>query len=102
LISDLFGHKDAISQGDEQFKQLVPQLGQPIEAWLLYEQYRSKSISILLRYTCIPVAGDGSSHHVSDMCGRVIQSSAPIKYGIVDGLNVRYSLNPRRLIVFRW
>jgi len=25
------------------------------------------------------------------MCGRVIQSSAPIKYGIVDGLNVRDS-----------
>ena len=25
------------------------------------------------------------------MCGRVIQSSAPIKYGIVDGMNVRDS-----------
>ena len=25
------------------------------------------------------------------MCGRVIQSSAPIRYGIVDGMNVRDS-----------
>jgi hypothetical protein len=25
------------------------------------------------------------------MCGRVIQSSAPMRYGIVDGMNVRDS-----------
>ena len=36
---------------------------------------------------------DGSSsHHVILMCGRIIQSSAPIPYGIVeDGMNVRDS-----------
>jgi putative SOS response-associated peptidase YedK len=37
------------------------------------------------------VAYDSSSHHVPAMCGRVIQSSAPIRYGIVDGMNVRDS-----------
>jgi SOS response associated peptidase (SRAP) len=29
--------------------------------------------------------------HIRPMCGRVIQSSAPISYGIVDGMNVRDS-----------
>jgi hypothetical protein len=39
----------------------------------------------------IAVAEGCSSNHVTGMCGRVIQSSAPVKYGIVDGLNVRDS-----------
>ena len=29
--------------------------------------------------------------HIGPMCGRIIQSSAPIRYGIVDGMNVRDS-----------
>src|SRR5271169_5055052 len=29
--------------------------------------------------------------HIRPMCGRVIQSSAPIRYAIVDGMNVRDS-----------
>jgi putative SOS response-associated peptidase YedK len=32
-----------------------------------------------------------SSHYVAIMCGRVIQSSAPIRLAIVEGLNVRDS-----------
>jgi hypothetical protein len=28
-------------------------------------------------------------HHIVTMCGRVIQSSEPIRYAIVDGMNVR-------------
>jgi putative SOS response-associated peptidase YedK len=39
----------------------------------------------------IVVAHGSSNHHVTDMCGRVIQSGAPIRYGIVDGMNVRDS-----------
>jgi putative SOS response-associated peptidase YedK len=39
----------------------------------------------------IGVAYGSSSHHVTAMCGRVIQSSAPIRYAIVDGMNVRDS-----------
>jgi hypothetical protein len=35
------------------------------------------------------VAYSSSSHHVLAMCGRVIQSSAPIRDGVVDGMNVR-------------
>jgi putative SOS response-associated peptidase YedK len=41
--------------------------------------------------THIAVAEGSPSHHVGGMCGRVIQSSAPIRYGIVDGMNVRDS-----------
>ena len=32
-----------------------------------------------------------SVNHIPAMCGRVIQSSAPITYAIVDGMNVRDS-----------
>jgi hypothetical protein len=32
-----------------------------------------------------------SANHIAVMCGRVIQSSAPIRYAIVDGMNVRDS-----------
>ena len=32
-----------------------------------------------------------SADHIGVMCGRVIQSSAPIRYAIVDGMNVRDS-----------
>jgi hypothetical protein len=35
------------------------------------------------------VARSNSGHHITAMCGRVIQSSPPIRYGIVDGMNVR-------------
>ena len=30
-------------------------------------------------------------HHITIMCGRVIQSSAPMRYAIVDGVKVRDS-----------
>jgi putative SOS response-associated peptidase YedK len=30
-------------------------------------------------------------HHILRMCGRVIQSSEPLRYAIVDGMNVRDS-----------
>jgi putative SOS response-associated peptidase YedK len=30
-------------------------------------------------------------HHIAIMCGRVVQSSGPIRYAIVDGMNVRES-----------
>ena len=30
-------------------------------------------------------------HHIAIMCGRVVQSSGPIRYAIVDGMNVRDS-----------
>ena len=30
-------------------------------------------------------------HHIAIMCGRVVQSSGPIRYAIVDGINVRDS-----------
>jgi putative SOS response-associated peptidase YedK len=39
----------------------------------------------------IGVANGSFSHHVSGMCGRVIQSSAPMRYAIVDGMDVRDS-----------
>ena len=32
-----------------------------------------------------------SANHIAVMCGRVIQSSAPTRYAIVDGMNVRDS-----------
>src|SRR5204863_9436663 len=32
-----------------------------------------------------------STHYMSPMCGRVIQSSGPLRYAIVDGINVRDS-----------
>jgi hypothetical protein len=35
------------------------------------------------------VLGDGINDHVSAMCGRIIQSGGPLRYAIVDGLNVR-------------
>jgi putative SOS response-associated peptidase YedK len=47
--------------------------------------------SARVAHICIAVASGSPSHHVRSMCGRVIQSSAPIKYGIVDGMNVRDS-----------
>ena len=31
------------------------------------------------------------ANHIAVMCGRVIQSSGPIRYAIVDGMNVRDS-----------
>ena len=31
------------------------------------------------------------ANHIAVMCGRVIQSGAPIRYAIVDGMNVRDS-----------
>ncbi|MGD0318053.1 MAG: SOS response-associated peptidase, partial [Xanthobacteraceae bacterium] len=31
------------------------------------------------------------AHHIAIMCGRVIQSSGPVRYAIVDGMNVRDS-----------
>jgi len=37
------------------------------------------------------VACHRSDHHVTAMCGRVIQSSSPTHYAIVDGMNVRDS-----------
>src|SRR6478735_7993094 len=37
------------------------------------------------------VACPRSDHHIRLMCGRVIQSSSPIRYAIVDGMNVRDS-----------
>jgi hypothetical protein len=42
-----------------------------------------------LRYDAI--ADKGLTAHILAMCGRVIQSSAPIRYAIVDGLDVRDS-----------
>ena len=35
------------------------------------------------------------------MCGRVIQSSAPLRYAIVDGMNVRDSRLHKDLLVIR-
>jgi hypothetical protein len=35
------------------------------------------------------VLGDGINDHVSAMCGRIIQSGGPLRYAVVDGLNVR-------------
>jgi putative SOS response-associated peptidase YedK len=43
-----------------------------------------------LKYN-IGVVDGGSRHRLTVMCGWVIQSSAPVKYGIVDGMNVRDS-----------
>jgi putative SOS response-associated peptidase YedK len=37
------------------------------------------------------VACHRPDHHVTPMCGRVIQSSSPTHYAIVDGMNVRDS-----------
>ena len=37
------------------------------------------------------VACHRSDHHVTATCGRVIQSSSPTHYAIVDGMNVRDS-----------
>ena len=37
------------------------------------------------------IVWQGSNRHIATMCGRVIQSSAPIRYAIVDGMNVRDS-----------
>jgi hypothetical protein len=37
------------------------------------------------------VAGRECPSHISVMCGRVIQSSGPIRYGIVEGLDVQDS-----------
>jgi hypothetical protein len=32
-----------------------------------------------------------ADHYIGRMCGRIIQSSAPLRYAIVDGMNVRDS-----------
>jgi hypothetical protein len=32
-----------------------------------------------------------TDNYISGMCGRVIQSSGPLRYAIVDGMNVRDS-----------
>jgi putative SOS response-associated peptidase YedK len=37
------------------------------------------------------VVWHSTNRHLSRMCGRVIQSSGPIRYGIVDGIDVRDS-----------
>ena len=38
------------------------------------------------------VMASGTMHpHIAIMCGRVVQSSGPIRYAIVDGMNVRDS-----------
>src|SRR5271157_3848357 len=37
------------------------------------------------------MAGERVNHHIAVMCGRVIQSSGPVHYAIVDGMNVRDS-----------
>jgi hypothetical protein len=37
------------------------------------------------------VVGSTSASHIAVMCGRGIQSSAPIRYAIVDGMNARDS-----------
>ena len=34
------------------------------------------------------IVWQGFNRHIATMCGRVIQSSAPIRYAIVDGMNV--------------
>src|SRR5258708_2874724 len=39
----------------------------------------------------VPLAATLSDHYIRTMCGRVIQSSGPLRYSIVDGTNVRDS-----------
>jgi hypothetical protein len=37
-----------------------------------------------------PLAGvDNRDDYICGMCGRIIQSSGPLRYAIVDGMNVR-------------
>src|SRR5262249_57986778 len=47
-------------------------------------RYASASIAAAL-------ARRPADHYIGGMCGRVIQSSAPLRYAIVDGMNVRDS-----------
>ena len=52
----------------------------------------ARQIAGLVRRPPRDAAADGStSHHLSAKCATVIQTGAPIKYGIVDGMNVRDS-----------
>ena len=37
---------------------------------------------------------DAAGRYISNMCGRVIQSRGPLRYAIVDGMNVRDSRGP--------
>ena len=47
---------------------------------------------MLARRSKAPCNGPGvAGHHISAMCGRVIQSSAPIRLAIVEGLDARDS-----------
>jgi hypothetical protein len=39
----------------------------------------------------VTLAATLSDHYIRTMCGRVIQSSGPLRYSIVDGTNVRDS-----------
>ena len=49
--------------------------------------HRAAGRALPLRGRCLST----SVNHIWVMCGRVIQSSAPIRYAIVDGMNVRDS-----------
>jgi hypothetical protein len=49
--------------------------------------HRATGRALPLRGRCL----QHSVNHIWVMCGRIIQSSAPIRYAIVDGMNVRDS-----------
>ena len=51
--------------------------------------HRSRTIDEPLQPTIVHIiVWQGFNRHIATMCGRVIQSSAPIRYAIVDGMNV--------------
>jgi SOS response associated peptidase (SRAP) len=53
------------------------------------EALQNRPIGEMLRVD--EVARALTLHYISPMCGRVIQSGGPLRYAIVDGLNVRDS-----------
>jgi hypothetical protein len=50
-------------------------------------------------YSLSAVARASDNHHMAAMCGRVIQSSGPMRYGLVESMDIRDSRGhnyPRR------
>jgi putative SOS response-associated peptidase YedK len=49
------------------------------------------SLTVFLAFGCEPLPQLPPGHHIGLMCGRVIQSSGPLRYGIVEGMDMRDS-----------
>jgi putative SOS response-associated peptidase YedK len=83
--------RDALNEAGKSFLRLI--LGRVFHSG----RFTSCTHAILLGDWAAPstqssvLSNVASTHHIAIMCGRVIQSSGPVRYAIVDGMNVRDS-----------